>query len=183
MSNVETTETTRATSGGSLNEAAAQDLIDGFASSFNGGEFAPLYTAVVVVNGGAHGHGRLSGRAASSNDEFALDLSIPRELGGPGGVGTNPEQLFAAGYAACFHGAVALVARGMKVDARRASVTAAVTIGRDPTDGGFALRVKLDVTLPGVDEVAARAVVESAKKVCPYSKATAGNIATEILLT
>jgi lipoyl-dependent peroxiredoxin len=133
-----------------------------------------LYQAVVTAEGGRDG----SARAADGS--FQIALSVPRELGGPGGSGTNPEQLFAAGYAACFLGAVKLVARSRKiVMSAEPSVTARVGIG--PIDLGYALAVELITSLPGVDAEYARSVIEDAHARCPYSNATRGNV--DVLLT
>jgi Ohr subfamily peroxiredoxin len=109
-----------------------------------------------------------------------VSLSLPKSLGGPGGEGTNPEQLFAAGYAACFLGAVKLVARTSKiVPSAEPSVTAKVAMG--PVPVGYALAVELKVSLPGVEKSVAEEVVAGAHERCPYSNATRGNI--EVKLT
>lgn len=129
-----------------------------------------LYTAKAHVTGGReHGHG------TTDDGALAVDLRLPAQLGGPGG-GTNPEQLFAVGYAACFEGALGVVARRRKLDVSDAGIDAAVELL--PTgDGGFRLAVRLDVTLPQVEDAdAAREVVAGAHEVCPYSNATRGNI-------
>ncbi|NBD25591.1 organic hydroperoxide resistance protein [Paenibacillus glycinis] len=128
-----------------------------------------LYTATVTVNGGREG------KLASSDGLLNLDLRMPKELGGAGGAGTNPEQLFAAGYAACFESALNLVCRTKKVKVDGTQVTGHVTIGKDD-EGGFALEVQLDVSLTGVDAALANELAEAAHQVCPYSKATRGNI-------
>ncbi len=128
-----------------------------------------LYTAKATSTGlGRNGH------VASSDGVLELDLSMPKELGGAGGAGTNPEQLFAAGYAACFHSALQAVARREKVSVRDSSVTAEVGIGKQ--DGGFGLAVDLVVSLPGVEEETGRKLVDAAHQMCPYSNATRGNI-------
>jgi lipoyl-dependent peroxiredoxin len=128
----------------------------------------PLYTAEATTRGGRDGHGR------SSDGVLDLDIRPPVEMGGPGG-GTNPEQLFSLGYAACFQSAMAVVGRRLGVDTSNSEVTGRVTIG---TIGGgaFGLAVELDVHIPGVDEAAAHEVVTGAHDVCPYSNATRGNI-------
>jgi Ohr subfamily peroxiredoxin len=105
-------------------------------------------------------------------------LAIPKELGGPGGDATNPEQLFAAGYAACFNSALALVARQAKVDMPTSAVTARVGIG--PQGGGFGLTVSLIVDIPGVARDIAEDLAAKAHTVCPYSNATRGNIEVEL---
>ena len=131
---------------------------------------ASLYTAVATATGnGRDGHTR------SSDGLIDLDLATPKELGGPGGEKSNPEQLFAAGYAACFHSAVKLVARKDKLDVEGSVVTASVGIGPDGA-GGVGLEVALHVEAPNLDQAAAQTLVEAAHQVCPYSKATRGNI-------
>jgi Ohr subfamily peroxiredoxin len=134
-----------------------------------------LYTAFAHVTGGRDGHGR------TTDGELEVDLRRPKELGGTGG-GTNPEQLFAVGYAACFESALGAVARRRKVEAGEVSIDSAV--GLLPTgDGGFRLTVTLDVSLPAVeDRVTAADLVRGAHHVCPYSNATRGNIDVELLL-
>ena len=128
-----------------------------------------LYTAEATASGGREG------RVRSSDGSLVLDLAIPTELGGPGGPATNPEQLFAAGYAACFENAVRLAARRMKLSANGASVTARVGIGRDGS-GGFGLTVELHARLPELDRDQAEQVVAKAHEVCPYSNAVRGNV-------
>lgn len=128
-----------------------------------------LYEATVTATGGR------AGRVEAAEGDLSLALAVPKALGGPGGSATNPEQLFAAGYAACFLGAVGLVGRqrGLKIPAD-ATVTATVGIG--PVDPGYALSVKLAVSLPGLDAATAAEVVEGAHQRCPYSHATRGNV-------
>jgi Ohr subfamily peroxiredoxin len=133
-----------------------------------------LYTAVATAT-----HGR-EGRTVSSDGKIDLALGLPAELGG-NGQGTNPEQLFAAGYAACFGSALGLVGRAAKVDVADAAVTAEVGIGKQGE--GFALKVTLRVELPdAVDEATGRKLVEQAHQVCPYSNATRGNIPVELVI-
>ncbi|WP_332821877.1 organic hydroperoxide resistance protein [Pseudomonas sp.] len=128
-----------------------------------------LYTATATATGGR------DGRAVSSDGILDVKLTTPRELGGQGGAATNPEQLFAAGYSACFIGALKFVA-GQKKLALPAdtSITGKVGIGQIP--GGFGLEVELDVSLPGLEQAAADELVAAAHQVCPYSNATRGNI-------
>jgi lipoyl-dependent peroxiredoxin len=128
-----------------------------------------LYTARATARGGRRGHVR------SSDGALDLDLSMPEGLGGPGGSGTNPEQLFAAGYAACFENALRRVAREQKKDATDASVTAQVHIGRHP-EGGFGLEAELSGHLPKLPREEAEALMHDAHQVCPYSRATRGNM-------
>lgn len=133
-----------------------------------------LYTAEATAWGGREG------RAASSDGNVDVNLVIPKELGGPGGAGTNPEQLFATGYAGCFHSALKLIARADKVDVSESAITVRVGIGADDK-GGFGLAVEIEAELPGVDSETARALLEKAHQVCPYSNATRGNV--EVVLT
>jgi len=135
-----------------------------------------LYTATATVHGGREGH------AKSDDGVLDLQLVVPKGLGGPGGHGSNPEQLFAAGYAACFEGAVRFVARQKGVTLKDASVTAHVGIGpREPT--GFGIAVKLEVSLPGVERAVAQELVDTAHRdICPYSHATRGNVDVDITL-
>jgi Ohr subfamily peroxiredoxin len=134
-----------------------------------------LYTAQATVTGG-----RLEGHARTSDGELDVHIRPPKELGGPGG-GTNPEQLFAAGFASCLESALHLVARRRKVEAGDASID--VRVNLHPTEArGFALSVEMDVTLPSVtDADTARELVGRAHEVCPYSNATRGNI--EVVIT
>ncbi|SCL15950.1 peroxiredoxin, Ohr subfamily [Micromonospora nigra] len=128
-----------------------------------------LYTAHATATGdGRDGHVR------TSDDTVALDLAVPKEMGGAGNA-ANPEQLFAAGYAACFHSALRLVARTARADVTGSVVEAEVGIGPDD-DGGFGLAVALVVDLPAVPREAAEQLVERAHQVCPYSNATRGNV-------
>jgi lipoyl-dependent peroxiredoxin len=128
-----------------------------------------LYTAEAYATGeGRDGHVR------TSDGLFSSDLAVPKEMGGTGGA-TNPEQLFAAGYAACFHSALKLVARRAKVDPAGSTVASRVGIGRTDT-GGFGLSVALTVDLPGIDRAVAEDLVAQAHQVCPYSNATRGNV-------
>jgi lipoyl-dependent peroxiredoxin len=128
----------------------------------------PLYTARATATGGRSGH------AVSDDGVLDLDLKPPAEMGGPGGA-TNPEQLFAAGYAACFQSALAVVGRRQGVDTGGSRVEADVTIGTIP-GGGYGLAVALRVAIPGADAESTRALAEAAHQVCPYSNATRGNI-------
>lgn len=128
----------------------------------------PLYTAEARVEGGRDGHGR------SADGVLDLELRIPKEMGGQGG-GTNPEELFALGYAACFQSAMAVVGRRLRIDTSKSTVTARVTLGT--IDGGaYGLAVDLQVHIPGAERGAAETVTAAAHEVCPYSNATRGNI-------
>jgi lipoyl-dependent peroxiredoxin len=129
-----------------------------------------LYTANAHVTGGrAEGHGR------SSDGALEVDLRLPPEMGGPGG-GTNPEELFAVGYAACFESALGVVARRAKADPGDVAIDSAVSLSPNG-QGGFVLSVGLDVTLQGISDAASAVdLVRAAHEVCPYSNATRGNI-------
>ncbi|KAB1934355.1 organic hydroperoxide resistance protein [Micromonospora sp. ALFpr18c] len=128
-----------------------------------------LYTASAT----ATGDGR-DGHVETSDGTVTLDLAVPKEMGGTGGA-ANPEQLFAAGYAACFHSALRLVGRRAKADVTGSVVAAEVGIGPNGS-GGFGLTVQLVVDLPAVPREAAEQIVEQAHQVCPYSNATRGNV-------
>ncbi|MGN6519959.1 MAG: organic hydroperoxide resistance protein [Dokdonella sp.] len=128
-----------------------------------------LYVAEATATGGREG------QAASSDGALAVTLSTPRELGGAGGSGTNPEQLFAAGYSACFLGALKFVAGKQKITLPAdTTVTGRVGIGQIPT--GFGIEAQLTVRVPGLPREQVQALVEQAHIVCPYSNATRGNI-------
>ncbi|MEU0126570.1 MULTISPECIES: organic hydroperoxide resistance protein [unclassified Streptomyces] len=132
-----------------------------------------LYTAAATANG-------REGRAVSSDGRIDLALALPPALGG-NGEGTNPEQLFAAGYAACFASAMSSVAREMKVDTKDVAVTAEVSIGKDGE--GFGLAVVMRVELPeALEGETGRRLVEATHAYCPYSKATRGNIEVELVI-
>ena len=133
-----------------------------------------IYTAAATANG-------REGRAVSSDGQLDLTLAMPPALGGDG-KGTNPEQLFAAGYAACFASALGLIGRQAKVDTSEASVTAEVSIGSND-QGGFGLAVVLRVELPeALQGETGKGLVEQAHQVCPYSNATRGNIPVELIV-
>ncbi|WP_409484695.1 organic hydroperoxide resistance protein [Arsenicicoccus dermatophilus] len=132
-----------------------------------------LYTAEALATGAGR-----SGHVRSSDGLVDLALAVPREMGGPGGA-TNPEQLFAAGYAACFHSALQLVAREAKADLGDSGVGARVGIGpRD--DGGFGLEVALEVVVPGLPHEQAQQLADRAHEVCPYSNAVRDNVAVTV---
>jgi len=128
-----------------------------------------LYTATATATGGREGH------ATSSDNVLDVQLSTPRELGGAGGPGTNPEQLFAAGYSACFLGALKFVAGQAKVALpAETAITGKVGIGQIPT--GFGIEVALEISVPGLPREQVEELVHKAHIVCPYSNATRGNI-------
>ncbi|MEH6490886.1 organic hydroperoxide resistance protein [Halopseudomonas sp.] len=129
----------------------------------------------VVYRAYAEATGGRDGRAISSDGVLDVELTTPKELGGAGGKGTNPEQLFAAGYSACFIGAMKFVAgRDKLAMPADASVEGVVGIGQIPN--GFGIEVELRISLPGMDDAQARQLIDSAHEVCPYSNATRGNI-------
>ncbi|MCY9783860.1 organic hydroperoxide resistance protein [Nocardiopsis sp. EMB25] len=128
-----------------------------------------LYTANATVTG----EGR-AGTGKTDDGRLSVDLSVPKGMGGDDGPGTNPEQLFAVGYGACFHGALKKVAREAKANVEGSVIDSQVSLGK--AEDGFALVVDLTVTIPGADQAAAEKLVEAAHQVCPYSRATRGNI-------
>ncbi|REF29636.1 organic hydroperoxide resistance protein [Calidifontibacter indicus] len=128
-----------------------------------------LYTAEALATGdGRNGHTK------TTDGYIDLDLKVPEGMGGPGGA-ANPEDLFAAGYAACFHGALKKVAAGTGADLSNSAVGAKVSIGK-VDGGGFGLAVELEVVIPGVELAQAQELADKAHQVCPYSNATRGNI-------
>jgi Ohr subfamily peroxiredoxin len=130
-----------------------------------------IYQATVTSNGGR------DGRSISNDNKLDVALSTPKELGGLGGDGTNPEQLFAAGYSACFIGALKFVASQKKIRLpNELNVKAIISIGENPKGVGFAISADLTINLPGIEPKAAEELVEQAHLVCPYSNATRGNI-------
>ncbi|MFF3836586.1 organic hydroperoxide resistance protein [Streptomyces sp. NPDC001930] len=130
-----------------------------------------LYTAVATAEGGR------DGRVATDDGKVDFVVNPPQAMGGSG-VGTNPEQLFAAGYSACFQGALGVVARNEKADISGSTVTAEVGIGKN--DDGFGIIVRISAAIPNVDAETAKSLIEKAHQVCPYSKATRGNITVEL---
>jgi osmotically inducible protein OsmC len=134
-----------------------------------------LYTATAHVTGGRGGHGR------TADGQLDVNLRLPTEMGGEGG-GTNPEELFAVGWAACFESAIAGVARRQHVEAGEVSIESAISLL--PTgDGGFKLAASLNVSIPSVsDREVASELIRAAHQVCPYSNATRGNVDVELLL-
>jgi osmotically inducible protein OsmC len=132
------------------------------------------YTAVATAEGGR------DGRVASDDGKLDVVVNPPKELGGSG-EGTNPEQLFAAGYSACFQSALGVVARKAKADISGSTVTAKVGIGANG-QGGFGLQVALEAKIPNVDRATGEKLLEQAHQVCPYSNATRGNIEVGVRL-
>ncbi|MFJ2646759.1 organic hydroperoxide resistance protein [Streptomyces sp. NPDC087420] len=131
-----------------------------------------LYTAVATAENGR------DGRVSSDDGQLDVIVNPPKSMGGSG-AGTNPEQLFAAGYSACFQGALGVVARKAKADISGSTVTAKVSIGKTEA-GGFGLEVELVAVIPNVDEATAKDLLEKAHQVCPYSNATRGNISVTL---
>ncbi|MDJ0390940.1 organic hydroperoxide resistance protein [Roseomonas sp. E05] len=130
-----------------------------------------LYSTSARATGGRDGH------SATLDGSLDVRLAMPKELGGSGGPGNNPEQLFAAGYAACFLGAMKFVASQGGTAKVPAEATVTSTVGIGPrSEGGFGLEIALAISLPGVERTQAEALVEKAHQVCPYSNATRGNI-------
>ncbi|MVO84259.1 Ohr family peroxiredoxin [Streptomyces sp. p1417] len=130
------------------------------------------YTAVATAENGR------DGRVASDDGKLDVVVNPPKEMGGSG-AGTNPEQLFAAGYSACFQGALGVVARREKADISGSTVTAKVGIGSTEA-GGFGLEVEITASIPNVDTATAQSLVGKAHEVCPYSNATRGNIKVDL---
>ncbi|MDY7989904.1 organic hydroperoxide resistance protein [Paenibacillus polymyxa] len=132
-----------------------------------------MYETTVKAVGGRNGY------IESSSPELRLDIDTPKEMGGAGGAGTNPEQLFAAGYSACFDSALNMVARMQRIKHEGTEVTATVHFGK-VKDGGFGIGVNLDVLVKGVDHETAVKLAEGAHEQCPYSRATRGNIEVKL---
>ncbi len=132
-----------------------------------------LYSATSTAWGGREG------RVVSSDERLDLQLSIPASIGGDDGPGTNPEQLFATGWAACFHSALKVVARQQKADVSESAVSVTVSLVMN-TEGGFDIAGHIEAELPGLDHATASALVDEAHKVCPYSRATRNNITVEV---
>jgi len=132
-----------------------------------------LYTAQATATGGR------DGKSESSDGRLAVKLSVPKGLGGDDGPGTNPEQLFAAGYSACFIGALKFVA-GQKKIPLPADVKATADVGIGPIPNGFGIQVALKIFIPGMDAASAQELVNAAHVVCPYSNATRGNIEVKL---
>ena len=135
-----------------------------------------IYTASATATGdGRNGHVR------SADGVLDFDLAVPKEMGGPGGALTHPEELFAAGYAACVHSALKAAARLAKVTLTDTAITIDVGVGRND-QGGFGLKAAIEAEINGVDEADARRLLESAHQLCPYSNATRGNIEVQLSL-
>ena len=136
-----------------------------------------------VYTAHAHTTGGRTGTSATDDGRLSVTLDTPKEMGGNGGPGTNPEQLFAAGYSACFLGAIKAVARGDKIKVPdETTIDAAVSFGDNANGAGFNIAVELKVTLPGFSREDAQALVEKAHGVCPYSNATRGNVDVKLTI-
>ncbi|WP_293388808.1 organic hydroperoxide resistance protein [Nevskia sp.] len=133
----------------------------------------------VVYTAHAHATGGRDGHAVTDDGVLDVKLVVPKEMGGPGVGGTNPEQLFAAGYSACFLGALKFVA-GKSKKTLPADTQVAAAIGIGPTATGFAITAELTVTIPGLDAAEAKTLVDAAHIVCPYSNATRGNVDVQL---
>lgn len=129
-----------------------------------------IYSTTMISNGGR------DGRVFSPDNTFVQNLATPKEMGGQGGNDTNPEQLFAAGYSACFNSALSLILSRHKVNDANPEVEITIELVKDTTDNGFKLAADIDVTLENVSQEEAEQYVEQAHQFCPYSKATRGNI-------
>ncbi|RQZ18402.1 Ohr family peroxiredoxin [Burkholderia sp. Bp9031] len=150
---------------------------------YTGSEPLPLYSTTVTVTGGESAHGRSSGHVRSATGELDVSLRLPVELGGTGG-GTNPEQLFAAGFAACFHGALVLVATKRRIRLPvDLAISASATFQRDPADGWFALTLDVEVSMPGVGADDARKLVAATEAICPYAKMAREGIGHTVRIT
>ena len=136
---------------------------------YRGSTFEPVYATTVTVTGGEARHARASGKVRSDDGELDLDLRLPVAMGGEGG-GTNPEQLFAAGYGACFHGALSLLAAKHEIALPELSVEVEVGFGRDPVDGMHTLTAHVIVRLPGLNLKVAQELVRATERICPYAK-------------
>jgi Ohr subfamily peroxiredoxin len=136
--------------------------------------------AIYTTSATSTGEGR-GGHVRSVNGVIDTDLAVPKEMGGAGGELPNPEMLFAAGYAACFHSAIRGVARYRKIKIEDTAVTVDAGLVKNET-GGYQLQVAIEVELPGVDEAIANEIIESAHQTCPYSNATRGNIQVNLTL-
>ena len=136
-----------------------------------------LYSARATSTGGR------TGTSATDDGRLSVTLETPRELGGAGGPGTNPEQLFAAGYSACFLSALKTVARMEKIRlSDDTTITAHVHLGENASGPGYGIGVELEASLPGIDRATAEALIAKAHQVCPYSNATRGNIDVALAL-
>ena len=135
-----------------------------------------MYTARATSTGGRSGHG--------ATDDGVLDVTLttPKEMGGDGAVGTNPEQLFAAAYGACFHGALNLLAARTRIAVHDASVQVSVAFGRDPVDGLFMLTADVRIHLPGVEKNVAEELVRNTERFCPYAKMARNGITSIVAL-
>jgi len=134
------------------------------------------YTAEATATGGR------DGRASTTDGTFDVKLATPKELGGAGGEGNNPEQLFAAGYAACFHSALRLVGRKERADVSDSAVAAKIHFGALTDTEGYGLAAELEIALPALDRETAEALMAKAHRICPYSNATRGNINVDLKL-
>lgn len=147
---------------------------------YHGLSFEPLYSTTVTVSGGEAEHGRASGVVRSDDGNLDLNLRLPNELGGPG-EGTNPEQLFAAALAACFHGALCLLAARSNIETPGTVVKVSVAFGRDPIDGLFMLTADVRIHIPGIEKSLAEELVRHTERICPYAKMARQGIASVVV--
>jgi len=146
-----------------------------------GQDFQTLYSTTVTVTGGEARHGRASGTVRSDDGQLDLDLRWPGPIGGTA-CGTNPEQLFAAAYGACFHGALSLLAAKAEIAIVDANVEVTIDFGRDPVDGLFNLVAQVRVHLPGVEPGIAEELVRNTERFCPYAKMARAGIVSVVAL-
>lgn len=135
----------------------------------------------VIYTANATSWGGREGKVVTSDERVNLDLSIPKEMGGTGGAGTNPEQLFASGWAACFHSAMKAIARSKKIDMTDSAVSLEVGVVGG-VSAGFDFQVTINAQVPGADPVVGQELLEAAHQVCPYSRATNGNVPVKLNL-
>ncbi|MBP0590942.1 Ohr family peroxiredoxin [Paraburkholderia sp. LEh10] len=148
---------------------------------YHGRDRQALYSTTVTVTGGDAAHGRASGVVRSDDGNLALELRLPKEMGGPGD-GTNPEQLFAAAYAACFHGALSLLATRAGLSMADTSVDVTVELSRDPVDGLYLVTAHTRIRMPGVDRAVAEELVRNTERFCPYTKMARQGITNVVVL-
>lgn len=150
-------------------------------NKYQGPDFQPLYSTKVTASGGEAEHARASGVLRSDDGNLDLALRLPPELGGEGG-GTNPEQLFAAAFAACFHGALNLLASKNGLAIQGSTVQVSVAFGRDPIDGLYMLTADVRIHLPGIEKALAEELVRSTERICPYAKMARNGITSIVAL-
>jgi Ohr subfamily peroxiredoxin len=135
-----------------------------------------IYSTTATAWGGREG------KVATTDNRLQLDLSIPKSMGGDDGPGTNPEQMFASGYAACFHSAVKAIAAGQRLDVRESAISVTISMVGSIAEQQLSLAAKIEAELPGLDPQVARELLETAHRFCPYSVATRNNMPVELVL-